>query len=80
MTVNDLKGYLRRYGQFLTGNKKDLIERTMCDRKLLLLNKLVIENDDGAGKFGLRTEKLRTPLCELTPEPNGLISWTKDVS
>lgn len=80
MTVKDLKVYLRRYGQFVTGNKKDLIDRAMGVTKLKLVDKMVVEIDDGAGKMCSRYEKLTTPLGELIPEPNGLIGWSKDVS
>ena len=74
------KGLLEALWTVLTGNKKDLIERAMGVGKLKLVDKMVIENDDGTGKIGSRTEKLRTPLGELIPKPNGLISWSKDVS
>lgn len=80
MTVKELKDYLRRYGQFLTGNKKDLIDRAMGVGKLKLVDKMVIENDDGSGKFCSLKEKLRTPLGEIIPEPNGLSNWSSDLS
>ena len=79
MTVKDLKDYLRRFGQFLTGKKPEYIERAMGVSKLKLVDKMIVEMEDNAGKEA-RTEKLTTPLGELVPEPKGLVNWSKDVS
>ena len=41
MKVKNLKDYLRRFGQYVTGNKEALIERAMDVRKLNLKDKMM---------------------------------------
>ena len=79
MMVKDLKYYLRRFGQFWTGNKPELIEWVKCVSKLKLADKMIVEMKENAGKEA-RTETLTTPLGELVPEPNGPGNGSKEVS
>ena len=64
MTVKELKDYLRQYGQFLTGHKSELINQAMGVRKIILVNKMVVEIEDNTGKLGSRTEKLKRCLVK----------------
>ena len=66
MTVKDLKDYLQGFGQFLTGKKPELIEQAMGISKLKLVDKMIVEMEDNAGKE-VKNGPLLTlldPLCE----------------
>lgn len=80
MNCKQLKDYLRRYGQYVTGNKKELIERAKGVSKLNLADKCVIECEDSVLNTKRRKEKLLTPLGEAIPDPKTLADWTSDVS
>ena len=80
MKDKDLKDYLRRFGQYATGNKKALIEWAMGVCKLNLKDKMIVEMEDCAGNSERRNGKWTTPLGEIIPDPEWLINWSMDVS
>jgi len=78
--VPALKNYLRQHGQYVTGNKSDLIERAKGVRKLQLRDVNDVQYDDDAIHLMRNKEKLTTPLGEVIPEPSSLKNWTFDVT
>ena len=75
-----MKDYLRRFGQYVTGNKEALIKRAVGVRKLNLKDKMIVEMEDCAGNSERRNGKRTTPLGETISDPKGLINWSMDVS
>ncbi|KAL5010799.1 hypothetical protein ScPMuIL_013104 [Solemya velum] len=79
-TVTQLKQYLRRHNQYVSGNKKDLISRAKGVRKLNL-DDVQDRKSEAEEKFARRqTDKLVTPLGEILPDPKTVTAWTTDLN
>ena len=78
--VPQLKGYLKRYGQFVSGKRDELILRAKGVKILGLKtvnNNRACDDRDGVVR---KEEKLVTPLGEKIPEINTLKGWSNDLS
>ncbi|XP_033728272.1 uncharacterized protein LOC117317556 [Pecten maximus] len=80
LKVPALKGYLRKHGQYVTGNKPALVDRAKGVRKVGLTDVNYTKHDDATKHDVRHREKLTTPLGEIIPEPSSLKNWTSDVS
>ena len=77
LNVSQLKDYLRRHHQYITGKKKDLILRAKGVGKL---EKNDLEPEQRETDEQRKTQKLVTPLGEKLPHPSTLKTWSKDLS
>ena len=78
LTLNQLKNYLRRYNQNVTGKKAELTLRAKGVSKLVKAD--VICGKAPTSQFERRhTEKLVNPRGEKLPAPFSLVNWVKDL-
>ena len=78
--VPQLKAYLKRYGQFVSGKRDELVLRAKGVQILGL--KTVDDNRSGDVRAGVvrKEEKLVTPLGEKIPKIDTLKGWSNDLS
>ena len=76
LNVSQLKDYLRRHHQYITGKKKDLILRAKGVGKL---EKNDLEPEQRETDEQRKTQKLVTPLGEKLSHPSTLKTWSKDL-
>ena len=72
LTVKDLRDYLRKHGQMVTGNKTVLCERATGVRKLKLRLQSDVNGEDFLQCNRRWIDKLTTPLGEIIPDPRVL--------
>lgn len=80
LTVPALKNYLRVHGQYVTGNKADLVDRAKGIKLLPIKNVNELKSTDEKCTTDRNKQKLVSPLGEVLPDPNLLNSdWAKDL-
>ena len=80
LKVPQLKEYLRKHGQPVTGNRPALVDKAKGVRKLNLRTQIDVASADNLEILRKWCEKLITPLGETIPDPATLTNWTSDVS
>ncbi len=79
MTVVDLKAYLRSYGQPISGNKKELLERAQGVRFLGIQTLNDLKSADDSYEKRRRIGMFTTPSGETLPHPSSLRFWTDSI-
>ncbi|XP_052818004.1 uncharacterized protein LOC128244025 [Mya arenaria] len=78
--VDELKKYLRSVGQYVSGNKSELIDRVKGAYKLGLGNVNDLQESDRSAFLRRENERLRTPIGGKMTHPSCIDSWSDDVS
>ena len=80
LTVVQLKDYLRNRGEYVSGNKEELLKRAKGVQLLKKKPLSEIQLEDQINDEQRRCERLVTPLGERLPDPMTLKKgWTADI-
>ena len=77
--VPELKDYLRKHSQPVTGRKDQLVKRAKGVKIVQIEDKNTQQVQDNIESFRRSLEKNITPLGEVIPDITSLTNWTKDV-
>ena len=78
--VPELKSYLRKFRQNVSGKKKDLVLRAKGVKVLGLQSAESVNSHDEKSLETRRKQKLLTPLDEVVPDPLTLKGWSTDLA
>lgn len=78
-SVKDLKRFLREHGEYVSGNKKELISRAKgCVQLGLKPLREIEENDEATDNHHL-ARRFTTSVGEELPHPTSLNGWSREV-
>ncbi|WAR00802.1 hypothetical protein MAR_025174, partial [Mya arenaria] len=78
--VDELQKYFRSVGQYVSGNKPELIARVKGAYKLGLGNVNDLQESDRSAFLRKENERLQTPIGGKMTHPSCIDSWSDDVS